>query len=85
VLSRFGLGTVLAAREVAEGLTNRNWAVRAGSGEQVFVKQILDVDRAQAARWMAPRPYAFELVRSATLTFCYGDERGLAADLVAAF
>lgn len=50
VLRRFGLGTVLAAQEVAEGLMNRNWAVRAGNGERVFVKQVLDVDRAQAAR-----------------------------------
>jgi Ser/Thr protein kinase RdoA (MazF antagonist) len=48
VLRRFGLGTVLAAREVAEGLMNRNWAVQA-DGRQVFVKQVLDVDRAQAA------------------------------------
>ncbi|HEY2579270.1 MAG TPA: phosphotransferase [Streptosporangiaceae bacterium] len=50
VLQRFGLGTVLAAREVAEGLMNRNWAVQVGSGQQVFVKQVLDVNRAQAAR-----------------------------------
>ena len=50
VLGRFGLGTVLAAREVAEGLMNRNWAVQADSGQQMFVKQVLDVDRAQAAR-----------------------------------
>ncbi len=49
VLRRFGLGPVLAAREIAEGLMNRNWAVRADGG-QVFVKQVLDVDRAQAAR-----------------------------------
>jgi Ser/Thr protein kinase RdoA (MazF antagonist) len=50
VLRWFGLGTVLAAREVAEGLMNRNWAVQASRGQQVFVKQVLDVDRAQAAR-----------------------------------
>lgn len=49
VLGRFGLGTVLSARPVVEGLMNRNWAVRASTG-QVFVKQVLDVDRAQAAR-----------------------------------
>jgi len=49
VLGRFGLGPVLAAREVTEGLMNRNWAVQVG-GQQVFVKQVLDVDRAQAAR-----------------------------------
>lgn len=49
VLGRFGLGTVLAVREVAEGLMNRNWAVQA-DGRQVFVKQVLDVDRTQAAR-----------------------------------
>jgi homoserine kinase type II len=43
------------------------------------IAAVVDFDR------LAPRPYAFELVRSATLTFCYGDERGLAADLVTAF
>lgn len=50
VLGRFGLGAVLAAREVAEGLMNRNWSVQVGSGQQVFVKQVLDVDQAQAVR-----------------------------------
>jgi Ser/Thr protein kinase RdoA (MazF antagonist) len=49
VLGRYGLGRALAVREVAEGLMNRNWAVQAG-GRQVFVKQVLDVDRAQAVR-----------------------------------
>jgi Ser/Thr protein kinase RdoA (MazF antagonist) len=43
------------------------------------VAAVLDFDR------VAVKPYAYELVRSATLTFCYGDERGLALDLVAAF
>jgi Ser/Thr protein kinase RdoA (MazF antagonist) len=43
------------------------------------VAAVLDFDR------VAVKPYAFELVRSATLTFCHGDERGLALDLVAAF
>jgi Ser/Thr protein kinase RdoA (MazF antagonist) len=47
---RFGLGRLLAAREVAEGLMNRNWAIRISSGQQVFVKQVLDVDQARAAR-----------------------------------
>jgi len=43
------------------------------------VASVIDFDR------VAVKPYAFEMVRSATLTFCYGDERGLANDLVAAF
>jgi Ser/Thr protein kinase RdoA (MazF antagonist) len=43
------------------------------------VAAVLDFDR------VAVKPYAYELVRSATLTFCYGDERGLALDLAAAF
>jgi homoserine kinase type II len=50
VLGRFGLGTIAEAREVAEGLMNRNWAVKTSTGHQVFVKQVLDTDRAQAAR-----------------------------------
>jgi Ser/Thr protein kinase RdoA (MazF antagonist) len=49
VVGRFGLGAVLAARDVPEGLMNRNWAVRAEGGRQVLVRQVLDVDRAQAA------------------------------------
>lgn len=40
---------------------------------------VLDFDR------LGPRPYAFELVRSATLTFGHGDERGLDLDRVSAF
>jgi Ser/Thr protein kinase RdoA (MazF antagonist) len=40
---------------------------------------VVDFDR------LAPKPYALELVRAATLTFSYGDERGLATDLCAAF
>ncbi len=47
--------------------------------ERGRVAAVLDFDR------VAVKPYAYELVRSATLTFCYGDERGLALDLVAAF
>lgn len=43
------------------------------------VAAVLDFDR------LAVKPFAYEMVRSATLTFCYGDERGLALDLVAAF
>jgi Ser/Thr protein kinase RdoA (MazF antagonist) len=43
------------------------------------ITAVVDFDR------LAPKPYAFELVRSATLTFSYGDERGLASDLCAAF
>jgi Ser/Thr protein kinase RdoA (MazF antagonist) len=43
------------------------------------VAAVLDFDR------VAVKPYAYEMVRSATLTFCYGDERGLAPDLTAAF
>jgi Ser/Thr protein kinase RdoA (MazF antagonist) len=50
VLARYGLGPVLAAREIPEGLMNRNWVVRTGDGARVFVKQVLDVDRVQAAR-----------------------------------
>lgn len=48
VLARFGLGKTAAARLVAEGLMNRNWAVTASGGEQIFVKQVLDVDAVQA-------------------------------------
>jgi homoserine kinase type II len=43
------------------------------------VAAVLDFDR------LAPRPYAFELVRSATLTFSHGDDRGLDLDRVTAF
>jgi Ser/Thr protein kinase RdoA (MazF antagonist) len=43
------------------------------------VAAVLDFDR------LAVKPYAYEMVRSATLTFGYGDERGLALDLAAAF
>lgn len=50
VLRWFGLGTVVAAREVAEGLMNRNWAVRTDGGQRVFVKLVLDVDRERAVR-----------------------------------
>jgi len=50
VLGWFGLGPVLAVREIAEGLMNRNWAVQCSDGQQVFVKQVLDVDAVQAAR-----------------------------------
>lgn len=50
VLDGFGLGKVTSARVVAEGLMNRNWAVATSGGERVFVKQVLDVGREQAAR-----------------------------------
>ncbi len=40
---------------------------------------VLDFDR------LGERPFAFELVRSATLTFGHGDERGLDLGLVTAF
>lgn len=40
---------------------------------------VLDFDR------LGERPYAFEVVRSATLTFGHGDERGLDLGLVTAF
>lgn len=46
-------------------------------GERVAA--VIDFDR------VAVSPYAYEMVRSATLTFGYGDERGLARDLVAGF
>jgi len=50
VLDGFGLGKAASARVVAEGLMNRNWAVLTSGGERVFVKQVLDVGREQAAR-----------------------------------
>jgi homoserine kinase type II len=50
VLDGFGLGKVVSARVVAEGLMNRNWAVGTSGGERVFVKQVLDVGREQAVR-----------------------------------
>lgn len=48
VLERFGLGKTVAARRVAEGLMNRNWEVTTSGDELIFVKQVLDVDEAQA-------------------------------------
>jgi Ser/Thr protein kinase RdoA (MazF antagonist) len=50
VLDGFGLGKVTSARVVAEGLMNRNWAVRTAGGERLFVKQVLDVGREQAVQ-----------------------------------
>jgi Ser/Thr protein kinase RdoA (MazF antagonist) len=50
VLAGFGLGKVTSVRVVAEGLMNRNWAVRTSGGERVFVKQVLDIGREQAVR-----------------------------------
>ena len=43
------------------------------------ITAVVDFDR------LGPKPYAYELVRSATLTFCHGDDRGLDTGLAAAF
>jgi homoserine kinase type II len=48
VLDGFGLGKTETARELAEGLMNRNWAVETSREQRVFVKQVLDVDAKQA-------------------------------------
>lgn len=48
VLEHLGLGKTATARLVTEGLMNRNWAVTTSGDERIFVKQVLDVDAAQA-------------------------------------
>jgi homoserine kinase type II len=45
----FGLGPVMSAGTIAEGLMNRNWRITTGSG-QFAVKQVIDVDAAAARR-----------------------------------
>ncbi|RSM64050.1 hypothetical protein DMB66_21295 [Actinoplanes sp. ATCC 53533] len=49
VADAFGLGLVVSADEVTEGLMNRNWRVTTTLGEWA-IKQVLDVDAAAARR-----------------------------------